>query len=31
MEAEEAQEEPTVQLKDKEVDDLAKKLEKTEI
>ncbi|KAK1636578.1 ran GTPase activating protein 1 [Colletotrichum phormii] len=30
-EAEEAQEEPTVQLKDKEVDDLAKKLAKTEI
>lgn len=30
-EAEEAQEEPTVQLKDKDVDDLAKKLEKTEI
>ncbi|GJC80079.1 ran GTPase-activating protein 1 [Colletotrichum liriopes] len=30
-EAEEAQEEPTVQLKDKEVDDLAKKLGKTEI
>ncbi|KAL2212557.1 RNI-like protein [Sarocladium strictum] len=30
-EAEEAQEEPVVQLKDKEVDDLAKKLEKTEI
>jgi Ran GTPase-activating protein 1 len=30
-EAEEAQEEPTVQLKDKEVDALAKKLEKTEI
>lgn len=30
-EAEEAQEEPVVQLKDKDVDDLAKKLEKTEI
>ncbi|TDZ13114.1 Ran GTPase-activating protein 1 [Colletotrichum spinosum] len=30
-EAEEAQEQPTVQLKDKEVDDLAKKLAKTEI
>jgi Ran GTPase-activating protein 1 len=30
-EAEEAQEEPVVQLNDKEVDDLAKKLEKTEI
>lgn len=30
-EAEEAQEEPTVQLKDKEVDDLAKKLEQTSI
>ncbi|EFQ26428.1 ran GTPase activating protein 1 [Colletotrichum graminicola] len=30
-EAQEAQEEPTVQLKDKEVDDLAKKLGKTEI
>lgn len=30
-EAEEAQEEPVVQLKDKEVDDLAKKLAKTEI
>ncbi|KAJ6445982.1 ran GTPase-activating protein 1 [Purpureocillium lavendulum] len=30
-EAEEAQEEPVVQLKDKEVDELAKKLEKTEI
>lgn len=30
-EAEEAQEEPTVQLKDSEVDSLAKKLEKTEI
>ncbi|KAK1690863.1 ran GTPase activating protein 1 [Colletotrichum godetiae] len=30
-EAEEAQEEPTVQLKDKEVDDLAQKLAKTEI
>ncbi|OHE99510.1 ran GTPase activating protein 1 [Colletotrichum orchidophilum] len=30
-EAEEAQEEPTVQLKDKEVDDLAKKLAKTEL
>ena len=30
-EAEEAQEEPTVQLKDKEVDALAKKLEKTDI
>lgn len=29
--AEEAQEEPTVQIKDKEVDDLAKKLEKTGI
>ncbi|KAK3329587.1 hypothetical protein B0H66DRAFT_31336 [Apodospora peruviana] len=31
QEAEEAQEEPVVQLKDKEVDDLAKELEKTSI